>query len=206
MVPVLRYVSFSDAVFQLQKRQLEDEFMEYCTGTGTTPFDFRPDCINCDILVTECTELQKDQESVKMELPDFGETHCNTHGSINLIALQYKWDCNIESVDFDPPFSGLKLKGGIRDDLAKGTRKGSVQVTFTKSVGVESMSPVTVKVGGGAGVFVEFSEKGVTDVGVISQVKVKAGSITVAGVEGRVGWNSGPSLGGSGILSGLSIK
>jgi Flp pilus assembly protein TadD len=207
IVPVLRYVSFSDAVFQLQKQQLENDFIGYCMGTGTTPFDFQPGCNTCDILVTDCTEGEhKEQQPVKLTLPDFDETHCNTHGSINLVVLKYKWDCNVETVEFDASYSGLKIKGKIRDNWVKETRKGNVEVTFVKSVGIESVGPVTIKAGGGGGVFVEFTEKGITDVGAIGQVKVKAGKVTIAGAEGRVGLNSGPTLSGSGILSGVSIK
>jgi hypothetical protein len=70
---------------------------------------------------------------------------------------------------------------------------------------------------------VEFDNRGVTDVIVKVEAEVEVGissltegpvklsgtgerTVVVAGVEGRMGWNSGSSVSGKGILQGVQIK
>jgi Tfp pilus assembly protein PilF len=209
LVFALRYACTNDEVFQLQKQQLETEFLGYCSGVGTTPFDFQPGCINCDVLISDCMENKTPTaQPIRNGLPNFDVIHCDIHGSIPLGFGKYSWDCNVERVDIDATVGLIKGKLHYTENWVKGTFNGNSEVVVGKSVGTRAAGPLSVEAVVGGGGFVEFTDKGISDIGVITKAGVEVnGSVPgsrheVIGLEGRVGWNSGPSVSGSGILSG----
>lgn len=169
---------------------------------------------------------EEKEKEVSMKLQDYDEIHCDNHVSLSVPGIgTSNWDCNIETDNIN--LGGI-VSVKYREDLSNGKFNLHGELGYSKSIGSKSAGPVKVSVSAGGGGFIEATEKGVSDWGVIVHTEAKVGaggdikmgtgssgqedtqsvgkSTTAAGVEVRVGWNSGPSLEGKGVLSGVSIK
>jgi tetratricopeptide (TPR) repeat protein len=210
-----KYCEESERSYQLDMLSKQIEFLGYLGGisTGMTgQMVSQPNCINCGIIIESgnCEETPVKTMPLSMVLPDFDSIHCDTHGSFSIGGNGYFWDCNNESVKFDKEIGNLKLKIDYRENWVKQTYSKNYEFVISKSIGSKSMGPLSAEASVGVGAFWESTDKGVSDVGVIGTVDVtgKVGvgehtrDIGSVGLEGRVGINSGPTLTGSGMLSG----
>jgi len=157
-----------------------------------------------------------EDKNVSMKLADYDELHCDNHITLYIPKVGVShWDCNIETDTISLSYKGVGLEGKYKENLANGKKSWHVDLGYSESIGSKTAGPV--KAGGSVtvGNFVEGDETGVTDAGATVKITVKVGTTvsvpgvttgTSVGIEGRVGFNSGPSLSGSGLLSGVSVK
>jgi tetratricopeptide (TPR) repeat protein len=143
------------------------------------------------------------------KLPDFDNIHCDHHIQLNMVLVKGEFTCNTAKLEYD----AVIIKGEHLENLNTGkTIRGTAEVGISVGVGhgVE-LGPLKAEASAGVGAFVEYDERGVTDLGPRAELKGELGAnlpgATIeAGVEARWGWNAGGSLGGKGILEGIHIK
>jgi tetratricopeptide (TPR) repeat protein len=211
-----KYSFNSDRSYQISLLTSQSQFLGFLGGisTGMTgQMVSQPMCIDCGLIIENGDCDLKPEKIVphSMNLPDFDSIHCDTHGSFSIGGNGYFWDCNNESIKLDKEIAFLKLKIDYRENWVKQTYSKKFEFVISKSIGSKNMGPLSAEASVGAGAFWESSDKGVSDVGVIGTVditgKVGVGEHTrdigSVGLEGRVGINSGPTVTGSGLLSGF---
>ena len=155
------------------------------------------------------------------KLGDFYEMTCKQKSVMNLGIGSVTIECNKMTTELDAGF----LKYSQRENMDNGTIiRGTVEVgkDFGIGKGVE-LGPVKAELKAGGGAFIEFDSEGITDFGVKGGISAEMGSnivseateketgigdkgTTAFGAEARWGWNSGGSVAGKGLLSGMSIK
>jgi Tfp pilus assembly protein PilF len=208
-----KYANLVDNEYQVAKLMAISHFLSVIGDNKyTQPVDFFDD----GFWASGLTCKDKDKGPQSMKLADYDELHCDNHITLYVPKVGVShWDCNIETDTLNFGVEGFGLDGNYKENLANGKKSWHVELGYSESVGSKTAGPV--KAGGSVsgGAFVEGDETGTTDVGVIVKGTVKVGSTvsvpgvttgTSIGIEGRVGFNSGPSLSGKGGLSGISIK
>jgi tetratricopeptide (TPR) repeat protein len=171
----------------------------------------------------KCSVGQKTPVSkpVSKKLADFYDMNCKQKSVMNLGIGSVTIECNKMTTEVEAWF----VKYSSRENMDNGAIiRGTVEVGFdvpgSKSV---ELGPVKAELKTGGNLFIEFDNEGVTDVGVKVGASAEVGtnvvpsgmpketgisdqSITVLGAEAKWGWNSGGSLTGKGLLSGISIQ
>jgi hypothetical protein len=163
---------------------------------------------------SECKD--KNEKPQSMKLADYDELHCDNHITLYVPKVGVShWDCNTETDTLSIGAAGWGLDGTYKENLSNGKKSWHADLGYSQTVGSTKAGPVKGEVSAGGGCFVEGDETGATDGGVYVKGGVKVGTTisvpgvstgTSIGIEGRVGFNSGPSLSGKGGLSGISIK
>jgi Tfp pilus assembly protein PilF len=165
----------------------------------------------------ECTKKEAVPQESKLQ--EFDDVACQYHSKMDLKFFSIESHCSRMTTKF----SGGPIDFNITENVQKNEIiRGSLELTAGKGASIEK-GPV--KAGAAATVTgrVEFNGKGITDVIVIVKGSVSVGSnvvepgtilppgigdksVTIGGVEARVGWNSGSSVTGKGILQGVQLK
>ncbi|MDO6430261.1 hypothetical protein Q4E93_06680 [Flavitalea sp. BT771] len=219
-----KYSILDDNEYQLAKLGAVSHFINLLgIGGDASPVDFYPGATGYMGHGLLCKTPEEQQGSMKLK--DFDEVNCNSHVSMSIPGVvSSKWDCNTETDEW----SIGPTSGKYKENLNTGQFTVHGELGYNTKIGSVSAGPLKAGASAGAGVFVEANNTGVTDVGATAHGEVKVGanvdiplgqgsngkedsqsvgkSVTVAGAEVRVGWNSGPSLTGKGALSGISIK
>lgn len=229
----LRYSSPTEEDYQKSKNLYQTAFLACIAGNEpfvTTPVDFRTGCIACTDIIKGsgiCDDAPEEDEDDFGELPDFDIIHCNSHIKIWTPVAVAKWDCNIQTVNMD---LGILKLDHIENLVNNQTISATAELGIYKGIGSKELGPLKAEVKAGGGGFIQWGPDGISDFGLIAGVKAEAGIIdginpyggldpngfdvmvkpgepseVVMGAEARIGWNSGPSLQGKGMLSDLSI-
>lgn len=233
IVYYLRYSSPTEEDYQKSKNLYQTVFLACIAGNApfvTKPVDFQYGCIACAEIVSEsgkCEDAPEDDENPFAELPDFDIIHCNSHIVLWTPVGQANWDCNIETVKLDIGILKLDRKKNLLDGQ---TISATAELGIYKGIGSKELGPMKAEIKAGGGGFIQWGPKGVTDFGLVAGIKAEVGAVDVInpyagldpggydimtkpgepsgvliGAEARFGWNSGPSVQGQGIFSGLSI-
>jgi hypothetical protein len=131
-------------------------------------------------------------------LQNFDDVACKYVSTTNLGCFSIRSQCSRLIGEFD--CGGITIKAKQNDETNRFS--GSVYVGASKSVSV-GKGPLSAEAELTAAVGVELDESGKTDVVAKLGANVNVAGQTVAGVEGRAGVNSGPSVSGKGMLSGI---
>ena len=233
IVYYLRYSSPTEEDYQKSKNLYQSVFLACIAGNApffTKPVEFQPGCIACAEIVSEsgkCEDAAEDDENPFAELPDFDIIHCNSHIVLWTPVGKANWDCNIETVKLDIGILKLDRKKNLLDGQ---TISATAELGIYKGIGSKELGPMKAEIKAGGGGFIQWGPKGVTDFGLVAGIKAEVGAVDVinpyagldpggydvmtkpgepsgvlVGAEARFGWNSGPSVQGQGIFSGLSI-
>jgi Tfp pilus assembly protein PilF len=117
--------------------------------------------------------------------------------------------------------TGTYHLGPVKLDLEKDANddsfftKGSLEISFTDGwkVGEKILELNSKKVEVGA--LLEFDKNGITDIGIKAEARAEGGTdiyegldkkIKLAGIEGKITWNTGATITSSGILEGLNVN
>jgi tetratricopeptide (TPR) repeat protein len=229
----LRYSSPTEEDYQKSKNLHLIEFLSCISGKlpfFTTPVDFQYSCMACSEIASRSgiCEDEPEIETHFQALSDFEIIHCDSHIKIWTPVAVARWDCNIQSVEMDV---GILKLNHIENFIDGQTISATAEFGIYKSIGSKDLGPLKAELKAGGGGFIQWGPKGVSDFGLIAGVKAEVGLVdglnpyggldpggydimikpgepsdVVLGVEARIGWNSGPSLQGKGILEDLSIK
>ncbi len=120
-------------------------------------------------------------------LQNFDDVHCEYVSTMNLGVYKITSSCSNLVGEFD--FKGIKIN--IKDNAESGKYSGTVIVGISESVGPMALKG-KVTVGG----LIEFDNTGITDVGAVAGVAIKAGPVTIAGAQVQATVNSGVSTSG----------
>ncbi|MDE3145205.1 MAG: hypothetical protein KGL19_13690 [Bacteroidota bacterium] len=174
-------------------------------------------------LEPKCVEHKKLDITVGSKLPDFDSVHCNTHIVIGIPGVcSARFDCNKETDDCE--LGPVHIK--YNENLSTGDYNAHAEVSISKSIGLKQKGIFTSDFSAGISDYVEWNNKGVTDVGITATAGIDAGistevevgegkdkdtysiekNATVIGVEAKISILSGPSLSGEGILHGVEIN
>ncbi len=134
-------------------------------------------------------------KSINTKLSNFDDLHCEYVSTLRLGIYKITSSCSNLVGEFD--FGGVKIN--VSDNVETGRYSGTVIVGVSKSI----KGPMGVGVKATAGGIVEIDNSGITDVGIVGGVTVKAGSTTIGGVDVKTTVNSGTSFTGKGILKGI---
>jgi hypothetical protein len=208
----LNYYQFAmpEEAFELEKLLAQ---MMWLTLIGEQEVRFENKCT-----YGGAEELQKPKAK---KLADFYDMNCKQKSVMNLGIGSVTIECNKMTTELDAGF----LKYSQRENMDNGTIiRGTVEIGKEFEIGKGlAAGPVKAELKAGAGAFIEFDSEGITDAGVKGGIGVEVGSnivseatqkeagiddqgTTAFGAEARWGWNSGGSVAGKGLLSGLSIK
>jgi len=220
-----KYAILDDNEYQMKKAGAVAHFINLLGISGNaSPVDFYPGASGYMAGNLLC-KAPAEKKPGGGKLQDYDDVHCDNHISLSIPGVvTSKWDCNTETDEWSIGPSSGKYK----ENLNTGRFNVHGELGYSAKIGSLSAGPLKVGASAGAGVFVEATNTGITDVGVTGHVEVKLGgsvdiplgtnsdgkedshsvgkSVNLAGAEVRVGWNSGPSLTGKGTLSGISIK
>lgn len=145
-----------------------------------------------------CISAEKDSNPKMDSLQNFDDVACKFVSTTNLGCFSIRSQCSRLIGEFD--CGGISIKAKQNDETNRFS--GSVYVGASKSVSV-GKGPLSAEAELTAAVGVEVDESGKTDLVGKVGANVNVAGQTVAGVEGRAGVNSGPSISGAGILSGI---
>lgn len=134
----------------------------------------------------------------KDSLQHFDDVACKYTSTLDLGLGEITSQCSRTIVKLSLPGVDFNMKQDIETDRII---SGSVMVGVSKSLGA-TRGPIGAEIEATAGVEVEFDNSGVTDVSAVAGLNANVAGQTVAGVEGRVSVNSGPSVSGKGLLGG----
>ena len=160
-----------------------------------------------------CKEEAKKPKKAK--LADFDDVACTFTSTFSVPMIGTIVNkCGRMTTNLDVSVGGVGIKGSLKQKLDQGTFTGTVQIGATVGEGKVGKGPVEAGAEVKAGGFVEFDEGGITDIGVEAGVEVKVevsagegiSDGKSAGATARVGWNSGATAGGTGVLEGMSTK
>lgn len=125
-------------------------------------------------------------------LQNFDDVHCEYVSTMNLGVYKITSSCSNLVGEFD--FKSIKIN--IKDNVETEKYSGTVIVGISESLGPMALKG-KVTVGG----LIEFDNTGITDVGAVAGVAIKAGPVTIAGAQVQATVNSGVSTSGK-ILGG----
>jgi tetratricopeptide (TPR) repeat protein len=208
-----KYSYESERNYQLDMLSSQAEFLGLLAGISngmTGQVVSQPKCIDCGLMIENgMCEL----EPVKVVphswvLPDFDDLHCNIHGSYAIGGNGYFWDCNKESIKLKTD----AVKIDYRENWAKQTYNMKFEVIASTSIGAVQLGPLSAEASVGGGVFVESSDKGLSDLGLVGKADVTAKvgigplsrDIGSVGAEVRNGINSGPTVNVSSLFGGYT--
>lgn len=166
------------------------------------------------------------------KLQEFDDVACKYHSTMDFKFFSIESNCSRMTTKF----KGGPVAFEIKEDVLKNEIiRGSLEVSAGAGKSVE-LGPIKAGVSATVTGRVEFDNTGFTDAVIIAEGQVKVGTnvlpnesevtgikttgsetpvvapgtgevnVTVGGVEGRMGWNSGSSVTGKGILQGVQIK
>jgi len=145
-----------------------------------------------------CGYADTDEKPKMDSLQNFDDVACKYVSTTNLGCFSIRSQCSRLIGEFD--CGGISIKAKQNDETNRFS--GSVYVGASKSVSI-GKGPLSAEAELTAAVGVELDESGKTDVVAKVGANVNVAGQTVAGVEGRAGVNSGPSVSGKGMLSGI---
>jgi len=149
--------------------------------------------------VSDNCQYAKDNKKPKMDsLQNFDDVACKYVSTTDLGCFSIRSQCSRLIGEFD--CGGITIKAKQNDETNRFS--GSVYVGASKSVST-GKGPLSAEAELTAAVGVELDETGKTDLVAKVGANVNVAGQTVAGVEGRAGVNSGPSISGKGMLSGI---
>ena len=145
-----------------------------------------------------CKYAQNDEKPKMDSLQNFDDVACKYISTTDLGCFKITSQCSRLIGEFD--CGGVTINARQNDETNKFS--GNIYVGASKSISA-GKSPLSPEAELTAAVGIELSESGKTDfVGKVG-ANVNIAGQTVVGVEGRAGVNSGPSLSGKGMLSGI---
>lgn len=159
------------------------------------------------------------------KLADFDDINCQKKIEMNMIWVKAVFTCNKSKVDYKAFF----FSGSHAENLNTGEiLGGTAELGIKLGLGERGLGPIKAEIEAEASAFIEYDKSGITDggikagvgaeIGIDSDIEIIGGEPSVetgsgidtpsveVGVETRIGWNSGPSSAGKGILSGIQIK
>jgi hypothetical protein len=159
------------------------------------------------------------------KLADFDDINCQKKIEMNMIWVKAVFTCNKSKVDYEAFF----FRGSHAENLNTGEiLGGTAELGIKLGLGERGLGPIKAEIEAEASAFIEYDKSGITDggikagvgaeIGIDSDIEIIGGEPSVetgsgidtpsvgVGVETRIGWNSGPSSAGKGILSGIQIK
>ena len=212
----LQYLQ-DDASFQVTKLEARKQFLDELLGTTAAPW-----CADCGVVI--CHQKEEAKGPGRRKLPDFDDIHCDHHIKLDMILVQGEFTCNKANLEYDAIF----FSGKQVEDLNTGKiLSGSVEIMLSTGIGKAlPLGPLKAEVRAGVGVFIEYDDGGITDMGPQFVVKGEVGfnvpegmdptefevghgksvgvgelpSVVEVGVEGRWGWNASATLEGKGLL------
>ncbi|MGE5108187.1 MAG: tetratricopeptide repeat protein [Sphingobacteriales bacterium] len=152
--------------------------------------------------ILPCIEEGKTEEDIMpMQLPDFDDLHCNYVTDIWIPGWRYTIKCNKMTTECDL----VIIRGNMEENLRTGKIiKGHADIGVSKSLGTKHVGPVSAEVKLEAGVFVEWGNDGVSDVGGSAGIKSELGFTTPHEMEemievhtekaGKIAFGSYPSV------------
>jgi hypothetical protein len=132
-----------------------------------------------------CTNTPKTRKSGSLQ--NFDDVACQYVSTMNLGIYKITSSCSNLVGEFD--FKNIKIH--LKDNVETGRFSGTVIVGISESVGPMALKAKAVVAG-----LIEFDNTGITDIGGIAGVAVKAGPVTIAGEQVQVTVNSGVSTSG----------
>jgi hypothetical protein len=147
---------------------------------------------------SNCRYAENAEKSKMDSLRNFDDVACKYISTLDLGCFTITSQCSRLIGNFD--CGGVTINMKQNDETNKFS--GNIYVGASKSASV-GKGPLSAEAELTAAVGIELSESGKTDfVGKVG-ANVNVAGQTVAGVEGRAGVNSGPSISGKGMLQGL---
>ncbi len=169
---------------------------------------------NCGMvnLVSQSCNGNNELEKGKAEPINFLDADCPKI-ELNLYIFNITAQCG--------RMTGTYHLGPVKLDLEKDANddsfftKGSLEISFTDGwkVGDKILDFDNKKIEVGA--LLEFDKNGITDIGIKAEARAEGGTdiyegldkkIKLAGIEGKITWNTGATVTSSGILEGLNIN
>jgi tetratricopeptide (TPR) repeat protein len=145
-----------------------------------------------------CKYAQNDEKPKMDSLQKFDDVACKYISTTDLGCFKITSQCSRLIGEFD--CGGVTINARQNDETNKFS--GNIYVGASKSISA-GKSPLSPEAELTAAVGIELSESGKTDfVGKVG-ANVNIAGQTVVGVEGRASVNSGPSMSGQGMLSGI---
>ncbi|HQV60206.1 MAG TPA: hypothetical protein PLG08_05495 [Chitinophagaceae bacterium] len=126
-------------------------------------------------------------------LQNFDEVACQYVSKMNLGVFKITSSCSDLVGEFD--LKGVKIN--VKDNVETGKYSGTAIVGISESVG-----PMALKGKATISALVKWDNTGFTDIGAVAGVAVKAGPVTITGLDVKATVNSGVSTSGKGILGG----
>lgn len=210
-----RQYMMGDLSFEYEKLRAKKRFLSLLLGLR---HEVQPSC-----------NVNGEEEPRRGKLPDFDDIHCDRHITLNMFFVKGEFTCNKSKLEYH----AVIVSGKHIENLNTGEIiGGSVEIGVSAGIGrgVE-IGPMKAEARAGVGVFVEYDESGVADMGPRAELKGELGAnlghgqdpteiktgdgkmvavghipSVVAGVEARWGWNAGGSISGKGLLRGIEIK
>ena len=145
-----------------------------------------------------CTPAEKEINPKMDSLQNFDDVACKYISTTDLGCFTITSQCSRLIGKFD--CGGVTINMKKNDETEKFS--GNIYVGASKSVSV-GKGPLSAEAELTAAVGIELSESGKTDLVGKVGANVNIAGQTVAGVEGRAGVNSSPSMSGKGMLSGI---
>lgn len=160
-----------------------------------------------------CKAKKVDKEAIrnKMTLQEFDDVACRYHSSIEINGCVIKSDCSrLEGIFSMGP---LKYSRKVNTDDNNRLIKASAEVKIGEGKSIEK-GPIQVGAKAEISGTLTWDEEKITNWIISSEVAVNVGSnlghgdksIEIAGVKGQIGMNSGSSVTGRGLLSGIQLK
>ena len=177
----------------------------------------------------KCFVKAKYQKSGMGPLADFYDLHCDNKTSLSIPGVgSIKVECNKMTTDFSAgPISanwkenldtGAIMKGSVEIGISASRKIGEISGEirggksgpgyYDEPFSAELSAEVSIK----TAAFIEFENGSISDFGAKLGASAGADASLIGsaplgeiGIESRLGWNSGASTTGSGVLSGLSI-
>ncbi|MBZ5526476.1 MAG: hypothetical protein LAN71_01040 [Acidobacteriia bacterium] len=212
----LQYL-LDDASFEVAKLEARKSYLDTLLGLTAVPW-----CADCGVVI--CPPPKEVKDPGRFKLADFEDLHCPNRVTFNFIVVSGDFECNKATLKYNAIF----IKGEQVDDLNTGkTLRGNMEIMISTAFAELPAGPLKAEAKIGAGVFIEYDNGGVTDVGVKVEAKAELGvnlpehlnppevelghsgsvsvgqvpSIVEAGVEGKVSINAGPSGEYTGVLA-----
>jgi hypothetical protein len=134
---------------------------------------------------SSCNNIPKTKVSASLQ--NFDDVACQYVSTMHLGVYKITSSCSNLVGEFD--LKGVKIT--VKDNVETGKYSGTAIVGISESVG-----PMALKAKFTAGALVEIDNTGITDVGGVAGVAVKAGPVTIAGGEVKATFNTGISTSG----------
>lgn len=188
--------------YEIDKLEMKEEFLDDMTAVGGPVFRTAGVC-------DEGPEVNGET------LPDYDDIHCPSSKKfgLNLGYVKWQFTCNQSWIKYDIFF----FKGKEATDFRTGVTKGNLDIMLNAEIGEAiKYGPVKAEAKAGIGVSIDYDNGGISDVSLVAVVKAELGpdrefdptvlpgrhgvsfgempSYLEAGVDARIGINSGPSI------------